>query len=139
MIRRTRNASLLSVALTVVLTAGLAGFSGLVLCIGADGHRALEIEHTGIAHPAGNVLANSAGASLQQPAPADCLDLPAAGSSPVVPSPGDADRLPLPAPAILAALPEPAPRIETRFSAAVDARAGPSPLALHLASTVLLV
>ena len=139
MIRRTRSAHLLGAAITLLLSVGLVGFSGLVLCVGADGHRALEIEHAGIAHPTANSLAGSAQASLQQPSAADCLDLPATGSSPVVPSPSDADRLPVPAPAILAALPEPAPRTEARLAAVVDARAGPSPLAGHLASTVLLV
>jgi hypothetical protein len=139
MTRRTRKARLLGAALTVLLSVGLAGFSGLVLCIGADGHRALEVEHAGIAHPTANGIGGGVQASLQQPSPADCLDLPATGSSPVVPSPLDADRLPLPPPAILAALPEPTPRSETRLSADADSRAGPCSLAPHLASTVLLV
>lgn len=139
MIQRTRNARLLGAALTAVLSAGLAGFSGLVFCVGADGHRALEFEHAWIGCQTENALSAGIGSSLQGRAPADCLDLPAASGEPVVPGPSDANRLPEPELTILAALPEAPPRIEARLTSVTDARAGPSPLAPHIASTVLLV
>ena len=123
-------------AITALLTSGLVGSSGLVLCIGADGHRALEREHDATGCP--TLASSQPDRYLSAATPEACFDLPAAGSSPMAPSSAEDERVPPPPVALLPSLPEPPPRIEA-LPASTDARAGPPSLAPHLRSTVLLV
>lgn len=128
---------LLAAAMMALLTGGLAGSSTLVLCLGADGHRAIEVEHGGGDCPTIAGSLNAAGVSAQ--APSECLDLPAVGTGPVVSPSSEAAQLPKPPTSSLPCRPEPAPQIEAGLSPPTDARAGPPSLAPHLRSTVLLV
>lgn len=131
--RRSR-ARFLGAALSALLGGSFAGATGLVLCLGSDGHRAVEPEHPGTECP---TLASSRDASGVQPS-ADCFDLPGADAGPATLSSGDADRVPVAPVTFLPASPEPAPA-QTRLAAPIDARAAPPNLAAHLRSTVLLV
>lgn len=124
-------------AITLLLTGSLVGASDLVLCIGADGHRALEREHDTTGCP--TLASERPDLYVSMATPEVCFDLPATGGSPLAPSSSDAERVPTPPAALLAALPEPAPHIEAPLPASTDARAGPPSLAPHLRSTVLLV
>jgi len=131
------QAKLLGAALVALLTGSLAGASGLVLCVGTDGHRAVELEHAGTECP--TLASSQSGTGISLQTPAECFDLPAAGSGPTVPPSSDPERVPMPPMAFLAVRLEPAAGIETQLLASTDARAGPPSLALHLTSTVLLV
>ena len=136
--RKRHSARLLGAALATLLTGTLAGASGLVLCLGADGHRALELEHGGRDCPTvASEARASTGISLQSPA--ECLDLPTAGTGPMTPSSSDPDRVPEPPVTFLVASPEVAPKIESRLPGPTEVRTGPPDLAAHLRSTVLLV
>lgn len=137
MTRNQHRARFLVAALTALLTGSFAGASGLVLCLGTDGHRALELEHPGTECPTLAASQDTSAVSVQPSA--ECLDLPAAGTGPTVLSSVDRDEVPTPPLAFLAATPEPVRLLETRLPGAIDARAGPPNLARHLRSTVLLV
>lgn len=137
MLQGNRGASWLATALTSLLVMGFAGATRLVLCLGPDGHRALELAHPGMECSTLASSRNLRGTSLEPLA--ECLDLPASGAGPSVVSSLDPDRLPTPAAVPAAASPEPASPGETAFAAPVAARAGPVPLARHLRSTVLRV
>ena len=137
MSQRHHRASFLVAALTALLTGSFVGTTGFVLCIGTNGHRALELEHPGTECP---TLASSQDTSAVTVQPsAECLDLPAAGTGPTARSSADSDRVPTPPVAFLAASPEHAPLVETRLPSPIGAGAGPPNLALHLRSTILLV
>jgi hypothetical protein len=134
---RNRRAMWLVAALTALLSGSVVGSTGLVLCIGANGHRALELEHTGMECPtlAGSQDAHGVSA---QPSP-KCLDVPAIGTGPTLLPSVDLGHLP-PAPlAFLPATLEPARLVPMRVPTCVDPRAAPLALARHLRSTVLLV
>jgi hypothetical protein len=134
--RRHRGRFLVA-ALTALWTGSFVGATGLVLCVGTNGHRALEREHFGMECP---TLASSQDTSAVSIRPsAECLDLPAAGTGPTALLSVDPDLAPTPTAAGRAASPEPAPRLETRLPGPIEARAGPPDVAQHLRSTVLLV
>ncbi len=137
MSQRHHRARRLLAALTALLTGGFVGATGLVLCLGTNGHRALELEHPGMECPTQAGWQNASGISVQPSA--ECLDLPAAGASATALSYEATDRVPTPPVAFLAARPELAPLIETRLPGPIDARTGPPRIARHLRSTVLLV
>lgn len=128
---------LLLAAITALLTGSLVGSSDLVLCIGADGHRALEREHDATGCP--TLAGSQPELHVSMATPGVCFDLPATGGSPMAPSSAEGERLPTPPAPLLATPLEPPTRIETPLPASTDARAGPPSLALHLPSTVLLV
>lgn len=142
MTRRRHGARWLVAALTALITAGFAGASGLVLCLGSDGHRALELQHPGmvctaVAGDAADARAISAvpiGAAL-----ATCFDLPAVGGADAALPSAELVRVPTPPLAIRAPIPALAAREATYTPAPVPARAAPPPLARHLRSTHLLV
>lgn len=137
MSQRHHRARFLVAALTALLMGSFVGATGLVLCLGTDGHRALELEHPGMECPTLASSQDTSGISVQPLA--ECLDLPATGTGPTALSSVDRDRVPTPPLAFLAATPDPAPLIEARVPFPIDARAGPLHLARHLRSTVLLV
>jgi len=120
-----------------LLTVSLADASGIVFCVGVDGHREIELEHGGReCHPPENSQ-DPAGISVQPGS--ECLDLPAIGTSAITLPSFNADQVPVPPVVFLAVSLEFTPRIETRLVAQTDARAGPANLSLHIRSTVLLV
>jgi hypothetical protein len=128
---------LLAAAIATLLVGGLSGAPGLVLCLGADGHRAIEFEH---GRTECRTLAGPRGAtSTSLQAPAECFDLPAAGAGPATATSFDNLREFVAPLSFLAIRTERVPSIETRLRTSVDARAGPVSLAPHLISTVLLV
>lgn len=136
--RRSHRARSLAAATTALLATSLVGLPGLVLCIGSDGHRALEIEHTGVGCPeAGTGAGGPALAATGPVGTDDCLDLPAAGSA-LAASSADGERPSAPVVA-LDRLADPPIRGTAHLAAALEARAGPCALAPHLATTVLLV
>lgn len=142
MTRRRHGARWLVTALTALLTAGFAGSTGLVLCLGPDGHRALELQHPGTSCP--TLADETAGSAAVSAAPvakalAACLDLPTIGSVDGALLSAEPDRVPTPTLAVLAPIPSATPRAATRALAPSTTRAGPPPLARHLRSTVLLV
>jgi hypothetical protein len=126
-----RNARLV-VAVIAASIAILAILPGKVLCVGTDGHHALEIVHAQSVCPA---LAEDGrtGASDDVRASAHCLDVPAS-LSPLVSSTPEFD--PAHASALVSRIPAGSGRISRP-----DARDGQRPAfpAPHLASTVLLV
>ena len=139
---RRRHARWLVAALTALLTGGFAGATGLVLCLGSDGHRALELQHPGTSCP--TLAGEAAGSAAISATPvaktlATCLDVPAVGSVDGALLSAEPDRVPTPTFALLAPMPSPAPRVAAHMAASNPARAGPPPLARHLRSTVLLV
>jgi hypothetical protein len=127
---------LLVTALAAVLAGSFSGAPDLVLCLGANGHRALEIEHPGM------LCASLAGAGdtsgLSAPPLAECLDLPTSGAGPTGPSFSDPERMPTPPPALRVASPQPPPLAEALRPEPIAARAGPDPGSRQLRSTVLL-
>jgi hypothetical protein len=127
------RARVLVAALTALLTGSFVGSTGLVLCVGTNGHRALELEHPGMECPTLAAPQGAGGVSLQ-PAPR-CLDVPAVGTGPTgLPSVylGQMPTAPL---TVLPATPEPARLPQTRVPTGATARAAPR----HLRTTVLLV
>ena len=138
--RHRRPSTRLPVAAIIALLAGgLVDSTGLVLCLGSDGHRAIEREHgSGGGCPAR--AGAPPGASLtSMAAPTACLDLPVPGGGPMIPSafaPESATAAPL---AFVAPPLAPPPSNGMSLPTATDARAGPPHLALHRTSTVLLV
>lgn len=142
MTRRRHGARWLVAAFTTLLTAVFAGATGLVLCLGSDGHRALELQHPGTSCP--TLASDASGTAAISATPiaktlATCLDLPAVGSVDGALLSAEPDRVPTPTLAILAPIASPAPRAAAHLAAPNPARAGPPPLARHLRSTVLLV
>jgi hypothetical protein len=135
--RRHHRARLLVAALTALMTGSFVGSTGLVLCVGTNGHRALELEHPGMECPTLAGPQGARGVSVQ-PSPG-CLDVPAVGTGPTVLPSVDPGQLPTAPLAFLPATPEPARRVQTRRPGCVGARAAPLHLARHLRSTVLLV
>lgn len=120
-----------------LLTSDFAGAAGLVLCVGENGHRAVELQHPGMDCPTLAPPQTTNEISVQPSE--ECLDLPAAGTSPITLSSIDTERAPTPPAVALAAIPEPERHLEARLPGLIDARAGPPNRALHLRSTVLLV
>jgi hypothetical protein len=140
MTRRRNGARWLVAALTALLTGSFA--SGLVLCLGPDGHRALEFQHPGTSCP--TLASDAAGTPAISATPiaqllATCFDLPAVGSVDAALLSAEPERVPTTTLAVLAPIPSPALRVATRLAAPIPARAGPPSLARHLRSTVLLV
>lgn len=135
--QKRRSTRLLAAALAALLVDSLAGASGLVLCLGAGGHLAIEIEHDAAGCP---TLTNSKGVSGVSVQPqGECVDIPSAGTGLMTASSFEAAQVPTPPVAFVVPYPESTPRVETRNSASADARAGPPDRARHLRSTVLLV
>jgi hypothetical protein len=137
MTRRHHLTGVLVAALTALSTGSFIGSTGLVFCVGTNGHRALELEHPGMECPTLVSSQNTRGISMQPSA--ECLDLPAVGTGSTALSSPESDRVPTAPVTFLTASPECTPRIARRPPAATEARAGPPDLALHLRSTVLLV
>jgi hypothetical protein len=142
MIRRRSRTRWLVAALLALLAAGFVDATGLVLCLGPDGHRALEIEHPGVACP--TLASHAAGAAAISTATAadalaTCLDLPAIGGTDGAPLSVEPHDVPTPDLATGSATATAASCAATRMRAPGPVRAGPPPLARHLRSTVLLV
>lgn len=114
-----------------------AGATGLVLCLGSDGHRALEFEHAEMRCPSFAGPQDDGGVTIQRSSA--CIDLPAPGTGAILLSSIDPDPVPAPPLAFLVAGLEPARRIEERLPRSVEARAGPVRLTGQLRSTVLRV
>lgn len=137
--QKRQSTRLLVAALTALLMSSLVGASGFVLCLGSDGHREIEVEHTGTVCPSLVSSHGTATSSLSLQATAECSDFPTSGNVPTAPSSFEPDRVSPPPLVFLAAHADPIPRIEALLRASTDARAGPPSLAPHLTSTVLLV
>ncbi|MFQ5699380.1 MAG: methyltransferase family protein [Myxococcota bacterium] len=135
--QRRHSVGMLAGAIAMLLTGSFAGVPGLVLCVGSNGHRAIELEHRATECPALAGSRGASGTSLQ--APGACLDIPAAGTGPTTPSCFEVDRALPPLVTRMAPIGEPTPPIEPRLWEPTAARAGPPNLALHLTSTILLV
>ena len=135
--QRRHSARFLVAVFTTLLSGSLAAVPGLVLCLGSDGHRAIEFEH---GRRECLTLATSQGATATSVQPgSECVDLPAAGTGSMARSSSDRDPVPMPPVAFLVVSPEPTPPVAPQLPASTDARAGLLGLALHLRSTVLLV
>lgn len=143
MIQGQGHRRLFATALAVLLTSSFAGTSSLVLCLGSDGHRELELAHpaaecpTFASNDAASDLAVAVSASLEPRS--ECLDLPAAGTGPFRLAPADAQQVPAPPLALVPETPEPRAEAETRLRIAIGARNAPRELARQLRATVLLV
>lgn len=137
MSQRRYGTRLLVAAIATLLTGSLAGAPELVLCLGADGHRAIELEHDGTECPAIARTQGATGVSVW--APTECFDIPAAGSGPTTPSSFEAGRGLTPPVALLAVCLEAPRRSRESLPAPTGARTARPNLALHLNSTVLLV
>jgi len=91
MSHRHHRARFLVAALTALLTGSFARATGLVLYVGTNGHRALELEHPGTECP---TLASSRDTSAVSVHPsAKYLDLAATGTGPTALSSDDSERL----------------------------------------------
>jgi hypothetical protein len=145
MIQGQGQKRLLATALAVLLTSSFAGASSLVLCLGSDGHRGLELAHPAAECPtfasddAASDFAVSASISVSLQAPSECLDLPAAGTGPFRLAPADAQQVPAPPLALIPATPEPRAQAENRLRGAITAPNVPRELVRQLRATVLLV
>ena len=131
--QRCQSTRLLVVAITTLLTGSLADASRLVLCLGTDGHSAIEFEHNASVCP--TLASSQGGTTVSVQSQVRCLDVPSAGTGPITASAFHADGIRAPLVAFMVPVQKPTARIGTE----ANARAGPLDLARHLRSTVLLV
>lgn len=147
MIQRHGHRRLLATALAVLLTSSFASASSYVLCLGADGHRGIELAHPAAECPtvASEDAASdfSVSPSISVPVslqpPSDCLDLPA-GTGPFRLAAADAEQVPAPPLGLVPATPQPRAEDETPLlRGAITAQNVLLQLAHQLRTTVLLV
>lgn len=135
--KQGRDRGLLFGAVFTALFGSFLASSGLVLCLGADGHRALELEHGTTGCPTLAAGPNTEAMTVQ--VPAECLDLSVAGTALKTSSTADDERTFTAPLAFVAVAVEPVRPVLGRTPTPNEARDGPPNVALHLASTVLLV
>ena len=134
MSRRTHRTQLLVAAVAALLTSGAAVAQSLVLCLGPDGHRELEIEHRATGCPEAS-FASDVDASLIKQVPGDCLDLASARMGPMAPSEEQVPTLLTLPPAVL----PPKPLLQGREALERIPRAGSAGGLAQIRTTVLLV
>ena len=142
MIRRCQRAVLIVAALAALFTVGSAGATDLVLCIGPDGHRALEAEHS--AMRCSRLWSSASDAMRFSAAPAGqrlatCRDLPVVDATPAVLSFVDEDWGSNAPDAGLAPSPSLQPVALARHADPSATRTAHPPIARHLRTTILLV